>query len=117
MEGLSLVNSMLLIAKTTHQMRTMKKTINDSEGQGEDGVATQLINIAIPIDDTTTIRTNVDGQKELPRCYVEKPTSFNIIKDTGTESTLNYTINLCELTNASKGELFHSRKVQALICF
>jgi hypothetical protein len=48
---------------------------------------------------------------------VEEPTSHNIIKDTGTKSTLDYTINLCEPTNAYEGELLHFKEVIALICF
>jgi hypothetical protein len=91
------------------------ETINDIEGRGEDGIVAKLINIAIPTYDTTTIRIDVDGQEKLPRYYVEEPTSPNIIKDIGTKSTLDYTMNICEPTNAFEGELFHSRKI--LICF
>ncbi len=48
---------------------------------------------------------------------MEKPTSPNIIEDIGIESTLDYTVNLCEPTNAYEGELFHSNKAPPLICF
>jgi hypothetical protein len=41
---------------------------------------------------------------------VEKLTSLGITEDTRIERKLNYTINLCEPTNASENELFHTRK-------
>ncbi len=47
---------------------------------------------------------------------MEKPTSHGLIKDIGIEGTLYCKVNLCESTNASKGELFHFRKVLAPIC-
>ncbi len=37
---------------------------------------------------------------------MEEPITPNIIKDTGKKSTLDYTVNLCEPTNAYEGELF-----------
>jgi len=91
------------------------ETINDIEGWGEDGIVAKLINIAIPTYDTTTIRIDVDGHEKLPRYYVEELTSPNIIKDIGTKNTLDYTMNICEPTNAFERVLFHSRKI--LICF
>ncbi len=48
---------------------------------------------------------------------MEKLTSHGIIEDIRIEGTLDCKVNLCESTNASKGELFHSRKVLAPICF
>ncbi len=48
---------------------------------------------------------------------MEEPTSPSIIENIRIESTLDYTVNICELTNASKGELFHYRKVSAPIFF
>jgi hypothetical protein len=45
--------------------------------------------------------------KSLLRYYVEDP---SIMEDTKIKGTLDYTINLCEPTNASKEELFHSRR-------
>jgi hypothetical protein len=47
---------------------------------------------------------------------VEEPPSLGIIENIRTEGTLDYTINLCELTNAFEGELLHSRKVSTPIC-
>jgi hypothetical protein len=48
--------------------------------------------------------------------YVEEPISRGIIEDTKIEGTLDYTINLCEFTNASTRELFHFRRVLTPIC-
>ncbi len=47
---------------------------------------------------------------------MEKPTSPSIIEDTRTKGTLDYIVNLCEPTNASKGESFHSKRAPAPIC-
>ncbi len=47
---------------------------------------------------------------------MEKATSHGIIENIGVEGTLECKVNICEPTNASKGELFHSRKVLAPIC-
>ncbi len=93
------------------------ETINDIEGWGEDGIIAKLINIAIFTYDITTIRIDVDGQEKLPRYYVEEPTSLNIIKDIGIKNTLDYTMNICEPTNAFEGELFHSSRTPAPIYF
>jgi hypothetical protein len=48
---------------------------------------------------------------------VEEFTSFGIIKDIGTKGTLDYIVNLCEPTNAFEGELLHSRRIPAPVCF
>ncbi len=37
------------------------EAINDIKGRGENGIATELINIATTTDDIATTRTNVDG--------------------------------------------------------
>jgi len=46
---------------------------------------------------------------------VEEPTSPSIMEDTKIKGTLDYTINLCEPTNASKDELFHYKRALAPI--
>ncbi len=46
---------------------------------------------------------------------MEEPTSPGIMENTKIKGTLEYTINLCEPTNASKEELFHSRRALAPI--
>jgi hypothetical protein len=91
--------------------------MNDIEGWGEDGIGAKLINIATTIDEPTIAKVDVDGQEQLLRYYVEEPTSLGIIEDTRTKSTLDYIVNLCEPTNAYEGELFHSKKAPAPICF
>ncbi len=48
---------------------------------------------------------------------MEKPLNTSIIKDIGTKGTLDCKVNICEPTNASRRELFHSRKALAPICF
>jgi hypothetical protein len=57
---------------------------NDTEGWGEDGIVTYVINIATTTNDIATIRIDVDGQEQLPKYYVEEPTSLGIIEDTRT---------------------------------
>ncbi len=59
--------------------KNSNEIINDTKGQGEDGIVIELINIAIATDDIATTRIDVDGQEELPRYYVEEPTSPGII--------------------------------------
>ncbi len=56
--------------------------MNDIKGQGENGVAIELINIVTTIDEPTTTKVNVDGQEQLPRYYVEEPASLSILRDT-----------------------------------
>jgi hypothetical protein len=53
------------------------EVINDTKAWGEDGTTTKLINIAtttndIATNDIATIRTNVDGQEELPKYLGER---------------------------------------------
>ncbi len=57
-------------------------TMNDTKGWGEDGVVVKLINIITTIDELAKTKANVDGQEQLPRYYVEKPTSLRILRDT-----------------------------------
>jgi hypothetical protein len=59
--------------------------INDTKAWGEDGTSTKLINIATTTNGIPTIKTNVDGQEELPRYYVEEPTSPSIIENIRTD--------------------------------
>jgi len=56
------------------------EVINDTKAWGEDGTTTKLINIATTTNDIATIRIDVDGQKKLPKYYVEEPTSPGIIE-------------------------------------
>jgi len=55
------------------------EVINDIKAWGEDATTTELINIATTTNDIVTI--DVDGQEELPRYYVEEPTSPGIIEN------------------------------------
>jgi hypothetical protein len=93
------------------------ETINDTEGWAKNGITADVIKIATITDDIATTKNDVDGQEQLLKYYMEEPTGLGIIKDTRTKGILFYTINLCEPTISFEGELFHSRRVSAPICF
>jgi len=113
MEGLSPVNSTLLITTTAqdgNNVNFFDGTMNDIKRWGEDGVATKLINIATITDELATTKVNVDGQEQLLRYYVEEPTSLGNLEDTRTQGNLDYVVDLFEPTCAIEKELLHSRK-------
>ncbi len=91
--------------------------MNEIKGWGEDGVVTKLINIATTTDELATTRADADGQEQLLRYYVEKPTSLGNLEDTRTKGNLDYAVDLFEPTHATKNELLHSRKARAPLCF
>ncbi len=63
-------------------VKNFNGTMNDTKGWGEDGVVVKLINIITTIDELAKTKANVDGQEQLLRYYVEKPTSLRILRDT-----------------------------------
>ncbi len=90
--------------------------MNHTKRWGENGTTTKLINIATTIDEPTTTKANVDGQEQLPRHYVEEPTSLGNLENKGTKGNLNYIINLFEPTCVIEKELVHFRRARASLC-
>ncbi len=84
MEGLSPVNSTLLITTTAQDEDNViffDGTMNNIEGWGENGIVTKLINITTTTYELATTKVNVHGQEQLLRYYVEKLASLGNLED------------------------------------
>jgi hypothetical protein len=92
------------------------EAMNDTKGWGENGTITKLINIATTIDEPTTTRANVNGEEQLPKYYVEEPTSLGNLENIGTKGNLDYAVDLSQPTHVIEKELLHFKRARAPLC-
>ncbi len=90
-----------IIALDEENAENSNEGLNDTQDQGEHGVAAELINIGTT-KELATIRFNDDVHKQPLRYYVEKIINHVILEDIGIKTDMDCIANLGEHADVSK---------------